>query len=417
MPTGGQSRHFWMLVCGAIVASAGAFSTATAQTPEEHDPESQPVAESGSEKPVREGKSFGLVKADSARVRGGAGDTFPEILTLERGDVVAVVGRSDKWLEVTVPGGFVVYAKKGAGSRNYVDVRDNGEGLVLVDGLTLRSKASAESGQIGRLDANDRVVCLGEDGEWIKLLAPATKTGFIWADYVADDGDQALLEKDYELRDKTRREEILKEGEITREAMKKAAEARAMDQKMRDLDTRLVALMREKDDTLRVNGLTTLAAEYEEVVARWGAESRHGARAKENAKIARDESAKTKERREVANKINELEGKAKEIDERFKADLERHRLSVAARNTPMKKDHFLFNGFGQLRVDIATKIAGKPIYTLVRGGKRNYFVVSDRYDLSDYRDLQIGITEWTVEDMPEKLELQTIRVTRLEVLE
>lgn len=401
-----------------VIACVGFFGLPLmAQIPEESEPASKPAESHDTAQPTsRAVKSYGLIREDRARVRGGPADFHADVITLERGDVVEIVGQNGKWLEILVPGGYAVYAKKGMPGRPYVDIKDDGFGVVLVDGLQIRPRASGDAAAIGRFDSNQKVVVLGEEGEWLKLLAPESKSGFIFADYVHEEQDTEALARDFAIRSENRRTELLKQGAITREALKKAAAEKEIQERLKALDERLVSTLRSREDTAGEQ-LLALAGEYDKFLAELPKDSPAAKRVADNGEIARTEGKKASDRVAAAKRINELTSQARIIEDKYAKDLEEKRKQIKDRETPPKKDHFLFNGIGTLRVDIASKIAGKPIYTLVKAGKRHFFVVSDRYDLSDFHDLVVGITEYTLEENPENLELKTIRVTRLEVLE
>lgn len=391
---------------------------AAAQTPEEFDATSQPTsAPSGnSSQPTKAApeRAFAVITADKVNLRGGAGDFHPEVMKLDRGDVVEFVAKNGKWTEVHVPGGFVCWCKRGLGKRNYLDVKPTGEAVVLVDDLQLRPQASVEFPALGKLGAGDKVTVLAEAGEWMKLLAPDKETLFVYSDFVKVEGDQELLGADFAVRAAEVRAGLLREGEVAREAVLRAQQVRDWNDRVKALDEKLAAVSKSKDD--RPQQFDLLAAEYEKAATEAPKDTAAG-ELKERAESLRAEARRERDLAAAETKAKEIESKMQAIDDQYRDAAEAKRKEIEARDRTVQKGKFLLNGLGELRVDVASEIGGdRPIYTLVKAGKRHYFVVSDRYDLSEYRDKTVGITEWTVEESPAKLELKTVRVTRMEVL-
>jgi uncharacterized protein YgiM (DUF1202 family) len=408
-----MNRRSWTVLVLLLVAAA----SVRAQIPEEHDattqPTSAPAAGDTASPTHAETGGYGIVTKDKVRVRGGAGDTYAEVMLLDRGDIVQIVGEKGAWTEVLVPGGFVCFVRKGAADRAYVEVKKTGEGTVIVDGLQVRPKASLEAAAIGKLELGSRVMVLGEEGEWLKILAPDAETLFIYTELLTKDGDQEAMARDFELRAADRRGELLRQGEVTRAALDRKALLGALDERLTKADDQFIAALKEDE---RVAPLETVAGEYARIAADAPPETPIKKRAEEKSALAKQEAARARDLNMIGKRMAEIDDQQKKIEAKYAGDLQKHRDEMNARDRSLPKEHFLFNGMGEMRVDVVTELGSMPVYTLVKGGRRQYFLVSDRYDLGDYRGKTVGVSEWVIEEK-DSLELRTVHVTRLEILD
>lgn len=355
---------------------------------------------------------FGVITGNSVRLRGGPGDSYAEIQRKNRGDLVRIVGRSGDWVEVQVPGGFPAYVKKGSSSQPYLEIKAPGEALVLVDRLQLRPLPTTDQISIGVLKPNQILVLLNEvKGDWYRVVAPRTETLFVYNTFVKLGDDQSVLKDDYARVAAMESNNLLKDGVLSRKAMKRWAEVEKWQKRLEAADAKLVKTESAKPDTKL---LSDLRAEYGviasgapkgcEVVARAEGRTAQLDRRLEMASVI--EKANTR--------IKELEQQSKKTDSDYEKALAAYRSEAQTRPaTP--KSRFLAFGIGNLRKDILSEFKDYTVYTLTKGGKRLHFLVSDRYDLDHYLNKTIGVVESEViTDDGEGP--RTIRVTRIEVL-
>ncbi len=355
---------------------------------------------------------FGVITADKVRLRGGPGDSFAEILRKDRGDPIQIVGRTGDWVEVRVPGGFPAYVKKGTKGQPYIEVKTPGEGLVLVDRLMLRPQPTTDFVAIGALRPNQKLVLLTEEkGDWYRVLAPDSETLFVYHTFVKEGDDQGALQTDFTRLAAVARKKLLTDGELSRQAMKRWAEIEKWQKRLVAADKTLNSTSSKTSD---VASLTTLRGEYVAIIAGAPKGCEVIARA-EGRKVQLDRKLEMATVLKKANaRVKELEEQSKQTDSEYEKALAAYRAQAASR--PIRpRSRFLEYGIGHLRKDILTEFNDKTVFTLTKGGKRLYFLVSDRYDLDHYLNKTIGVveSETIIDDGNSPC---TIRVTRLEIL-
>ena len=133
------------ILCGVL----STFVSAQVVRPETR-PDSRPASREATPFPY-----YGLVTGSHVRVRGGAGDFHSELLRLDQGALVRVVGQKGDWLEAEVPGGVALWVATRTGEKEYVRATGTGTAAVLVNDLQLRGTASTNEPPVGELKAGE----------------------------------------------------------------------------------------------------------------------------------------------------------------------------------------------------------------------------------------------------------------------
>jgi hypothetical protein len=376
----------------------------------ESRPESQPTVREGTPFPY-----FGQVTSSRVRVRGGPGDFHSEVVRLDQGSTVRVRSRKGEWLEVEVPGGLPLWVAMKMGDKEFVRADGKGDGVVVVNDLQIRGTANTNEPSLGELRAGDRVLILSMTGEWAHVLLPTDHAGYIFHNLVKPAADQAAAETAFKARDEAARMEWIKHGEVSQVAEKERVEVKAKQERVAAALDRYEA--ERKKDVLDRDA-ASLKTSLEEIV--------NGTSDKNSPERIRAQSAldavKTweqdaKARRDARAAIEEAERKAKAAELTYQKDLEelRRRKELEASQRDRNKSPYLTTGWVRLAPPLTNVIDKKtPRYAIHRGSHREYYLVSDRYDLAEFANKLVGILEW---DPPEEVPGAPIRVVRVKKLE
>ena len=366
---------------------------------------------------------IGRITHDNVRARAGTADYNAEVLGLGRGDLIEVVGREGDWVEVRVPGGFAAYVKKASKSgRAFVELKGPGEGLVLVDELQLRPKATRDWPAMGELKQNQHVVVLSEEADgWLRVLAPSDESVFVFHRYLEiPAAGQAELRTQFDAQHVEAQGRLLESGGLTKEAMKSIEKADALEVQLKALDVELdQALAAEASSAV----LTRLRKDYLALAANAGDDEIIAASAREKATYVQRREEVATRFEQARERIDSLEGKLEENEKRYRSDLEQFRAektnpeSDAAADKTGAGSRFLRHGIGRIHKLILTSADREIVFVLRKGAEERYLLISDRYDLSEYVGQEIGVTKWESLDEISPKKLTRVLVTRLEVLD
>jgi uncharacterized protein YgiM (DUF1202 family) len=359
---------------------------------------------------------FGQVAGSRVRVRGGPGDFHSEVMRLDQGVVVRVMGRKGDWLEVEVPGGLPLYVATKQGEKAFVRTT-GGTGVSLVNDLQIRGTPGTGEPPVGEIKAGEQMLILSTEGEWAKILMPLHHPGYIFHNLVKTAADQSVAETAFHKKDEAARAEWIRQGELSSKAEEERIEVKARQDRC-EAALRQYETERQKDILSRdAEGIRT---SLEEVVkAAPDPESPERIRAQAALDAVKTWQQDAKARKDARQAIEEAERKAKAAQITYQKDLEelRKRKELEAAQRDRNKSPYLTTGWVRLAPPLANIIDKKtPRYAIHRGSHREYYLVSDKYDLSEYANKLVGILEW---DPPEDLpgaEIRVLRVKKLEVL-
>jgi len=395
----------------AILCGSLSFYSLAQIGPPEPVPESRAASRDAAVFPY-----FGQVAGSRVRVRGGPGDFHSEVMRLDQGVVVRVVGRKGDWLEVEVPGGLPLWVAIKQGEKQFVRTT-GGTGVSLVNDLQIRGTPGTAEPPVGEIKAGEQMLILSSDGEWAKILMPLKHPGYMFHNLVKTAADQAAAETAFHNKDDAARAEWIKQGELSSKAEEERVEVKARQERC-EAALRQYETERQKDvlDRDAVGIRTTL----EEIVkAAPDAESPERIRAQAALDAVKTWQQDAKARKDARQAIEEAERKAKAAQITYQKDLEelRKRKELEATQRDKNKSPYLTTGWVRLAPPLVNIVDRKtPRYAIHRGSHREYYLVSDKYDLSEYANKLVGILEW---DPPEDLpgaDIRVLRVKKLEVL-
>jgi uncharacterized protein YgiM (DUF1202 family) len=395
------------ILCGVL----SQFVAAQVVGPESRT-DSQPTSREATPFPF-----YGQVTSSRVRVRGGPGDFHSEVVRLDQGSVVRVTERKGDWLEVQVPGGLPLWVAMKSGDKEYVRRNAQGAGVVVVNDLQIRGTPSTDEPPLGELKAGEQVLILSVNGDWAHVLMPTEHAGFIFHNLVKQASDQGTSAAAFKDRDEAARMEWIKQGELSAVAEKERVVVKARQERVAAALERYES-ERKKDLLDRDSeGLRTSLEEVVKATPDPEAPERVRAQAALDAVKAWEQDAKA--RKDARAAIEEAERKAKAAQITYQKDLEelRKRKELEAAQRDKNRSPYLTTGWVRLAPPLVNIIDRKtPRYAIHRGSHREYYLVSDKYDLSDFANKLVGILEWDPPESVPGAEIRVVRVKKLEVL-
>lgn len=395
------------VLCGVIAGS----SLAQWVSPDSR-PDSQPTSRESTPFPF-----FGQVTGSRVRVRGGPGDFHSEVVRLDQSAIVRVVGRKGDWIEAQIPGGLPLWVAVRSGEKEFLRRTASGAGVVVVNDLQIRGTPTTDEPPLGELRAGEQVLILSGTEEWAHILMPTEHAGFIFHNLLKHAPDQAAAAATFKERDAASRLEWIKQGEVSAVAEKDRVEVKARRERI------VAALDRyeiERKKELLDRDAAGVRSSLEEVVGASPdpeAPERVRAQAALDAVKAWEQDAKA--RKDARAAIEEAERKAKAAQQTYEKDLEelRKRKELEASQRDKTRSPYLTTGWVRLAPPLVNLVDKKtPRYAIHRGSHREYYLISDRYDLTEFANKLVGILEWDPPESVQGSDIRVVKVKKLEVL-
>ena len=116
----------------------------------------------------------GTVNRENINVRADANTTSPVICRLNKNDIVEVVFEKYDWYKIKLPKNAACYVKK-----ELVEAIDNKTAKVSRENVNIRLLPNESSPIIGKINANEVITLLSDDGKWYKIKATDNAFGWI----------------------------------------------------------------------------------------------------------------------------------------------------------------------------------------------------------------------------------------------
>lgn len=365
-----------------------------------------------------QGVRYGLIKGE-ATARAGADAAAAEVKNLASNSVVEIVSTRGPFTEVRLPEGFSVFASETWKGNPALRLDGERRAIVLIGDLPMRVAPQATAISLGNFRRNASLRVLKKSaGGWLEVLAPRNQSLFVASENVVSGGDQASLARQFAARVG---EAEARDGTVVAvgEAEGPGAEARAA---LRSLEARYdEVLVGEKSAA----ELGKLRGDYEALARKSGPDTEVGRAATSRATYLRRRERIASSIENANRSISRLEGQLGEAETGYEEDLlrlrrERRERLVKGTNIverPKMKARFLEHGIGRLYPDFGETVTNeRGVFVLTKAGERRYRVISDRYDLGEYRDKKIGITKWTILEDGSKSPWPKVLIDRMEVL-
>jgi hypothetical protein len=395
------------ILCGVL----SHFVSAQVVLPESR-PDTQPTSREATPFPY-----FGQVTSSRVRVRGGPGDFHSEVVRLDQGAIVRIIGRKGDWLEAEVPGGLPLWVATRTGEKEYVRKNEAGVSVVIVNDLQIRGTPSTNEPPLGELGAGDQLLIMSMNGDWAHVLMPTDHPGYIFHNLVQHAPDQAAAKAAFKERDESARTDWIKQGEVSAASEKERVVVKARQERVA---AALQMYESERKKDLLDRDAAAVRTSLEEIVsATPDAESPERVRAQAALDAVKAWEQDAKARRDARQAIEEAERKAKAAQITYQKDLEelRKRKELEASQRDKTKSPYLTTGWVRLAPPLVDVIDKKtPRYAIHRGSHREYYLVSDRYDLSEFANKLVGILEWDPPQSVRGSEIRVVCVKKLEVL-
>lgn len=378
------------------------------------EPSSRPETRTAA--PVEAYPYFARVVRNNVNVRGGPSDAYSPLAQLKTGAIVRVVGRDGDWSKVEVPGGLPMWIAMRSGDKDYVKEEAPGLGTVVARDLQIRGTPSTNEPPLGELNSGDKVEMIGREGDWVKILMTSRKAGFLASRMVKAAPDAAAAAAEFMEAD-AKNAATWRSGsqELVKTIQRRDAET-ARTKRAEIAFERYSAERRkpaaERDLKGVRDALSAVVAEAPE------GDDRYGARAKTlledlNALTGLEESvAKAKAAQVEAEKC------AKESQITYEKDLEalRRRKEEEAAQRERHGKKYVAVGFVRLAPPLPGALETAPKYAIHRGSQREYYLISDKYQLADYNGKHVGILEADAPEERTGVPFRILRVRKLEII-
>ena len=378
------------------------------------EPSSRPETRTAA--PVEAYPYFARVVRNNVNVRGGPSDAYSPLAQLKTGAIVRVVGRDGDWSKVEVPGGLPMWIAMRSGDKDYVKEEAPGLGTVVARDLQIRGTPSTNEPPLGELNSGDKVEMIGREGDWVKILMTARKAGFLASRMVKTAPDAAAAAAEFMEAD-AKNAATWRSGsqELVKTIQRRDAET-ARTKRAEIAFERYSAERRkpaaERDLKGVRDALSAVVAEAPE------GDDRYGARAKTlledlNALTGLEESVAKAKAAQV-----EAEKRAKESQITYEKDLEalRRRKEEEAAQRERHGKKYVAVGFVRLAPPLPGALETAPKYAIHRGSQREYYLISDKYQLADYNGKHVGILEADAPEERTGVPFRILRVRKLEII-
>lgn len=377
-------------------------------------PSSRP--ESRAAAPVEAYPYFARVVRNNVNVRGGPSDAYSPLTQLKTGAIVRVVGRDGDWSKVEVPGGLPMWVAMRSGDKDYVKEEAPGLGTVVARDLQIRGTPSTNEPPLGELNSGDKVEMIGREGDWVKILMTSRKAGFLASRMVKAAPDAAAGAAEFMEAD-AKNAATLRSGsqELVKTIQRRDAEAART--KRAELAFERYSAERRKPAAERDmkgvrDALSAVVAEAPE------GDDRYGARAKTlledlNALAGLEESVAKAKAAQI-----EAEKRAKESQITYEKDFDalRRRKEEEAAQRERHGKKYVAVGFVRLAPPLPGALETAPKYAIHRGSQREYYLISDKYQLADYNGKHVGILEADAPEERTGVPFRILRVRKLEII-
>jgi len=119
------------------------------------------------------------VKADHVNVRAGQSNNYESLTEVNRGDEIAVIGKSYSWYQVRLPEGSKMYLKLG-----YLKLLSTEVGEITADRVNIRARPNTTASIVGQLVRGDQFFIKENSGEWIWIRPLSKAQGWIHEDFL-----------------------------------------------------------------------------------------------------------------------------------------------------------------------------------------------------------------------------------------
>jgi uncharacterized protein YgiM (DUF1202 family) len=359
---------------------------------------------------------FARVVKNNVNVRGGPSDAYSPLRQLKTGTVVRVVGREGDWYRAEAPGGLAMWVAVRGGGRDYVKGAESGVGEVVARDLQLRGTPDTKEPPLGELDPGEKIEILEMRGDWAKIRMPAKRAGYLAARMTKAAADPAAAAAEFLEADGKAVEEVRSNSKTLVETIRKQ-DAEAARTKRAELAFERYSSERRKPAAER--DLKGVGDALEAVVKEAPREDdRYAVRAKS---LLEDLKAFTALEESVAKAKAaqaEAEKRAKESQITYEKDLEalKRRKEEEAAQREGRNKKYVAIGYVRLAPPLPGALESAPKYALHRGSQREYFLVSDKYQLSDFNGKHVGILEADAPEERPGLPFRVLRVRKLEII-
>ncbi|MCU0724539.1 MAG: hypothetical protein MUE73_01925 [Planctomycetes bacterium] len=335
--------------------------------------------------------------AADVRVRTGPAMKHPAVAKLAQGDLVLVLGDEGLWKKVRLPGGFACFVHS-----SLVRRERPGEAVVDADRVLLRPTAGKEQLPLETvLGKGDPLDVLGEEGEWLRVIAPESAHLYVYAELLKDLGPAAEYRRRLDDEASARRESLL--SGRSPEALKADREARqkALREEALALGEQVLAGTGDAAELRRRIDSIALAAEDELTGGYANALLALLALRESVERLRLELGSAEAEKNRTAEELQAMRGRLSAAERDYQASLEKARELRALREGA-------FQAVGVVE-------AREGGFVLVHGDRPLYRLESERFRLADYLGRRVAVSGRMVFAGPDSTSGRLL-VEKLEIL-
>lgn len=359
---------------------------------------------------------FVRVARKDVNLRGGSSEAYSPVARLQTGTPLRAVGRTGDWYKVEVPGGLALWAAAKAGDKTLIEGVASGLGVVVARDLQIRGTPDTNEPSLGELVPGDKLEVIDQKGEWANILMPVTHAGYVSARMVRVAPDQKAAEAEFAAADAEQRELKRKKSSSLVEALRirDAENARA-----KRAETAMERYRAERRKPALERDVKGAQEALEAVVAEAKSEDDpYRVRAQSMLDDLKNATQLEEQLRKAKEAQAEAERKAKESQLTYDRDLEalKRRKEEEAAQKDRRSKSYVAVGFVRLAPPIPGVFETTTKYALHRGSQREYYLVSDKYDLSDFNGKHVGVLEADPAEEVKGAPIRLLRVKKLEII-
>jgi len=340
------------------------------------------------------------VTTDRVNLRTGPSKDYRILRQLEPNEKIVLVEENGDWFGARVPAGFTGYVLN-----HLLDLTSDHEGVVKEDRVNLRPTPSTQYFPAGQLLKGETVLVVGQEGDWLRVVAPARMHAYVSKEYVRVLGPESEFEGELrQIAANARTAYLASAGKP------EAAAEEAQRLQIRGEFDEAESLYRQAQD--QENPDYSRAADlYRKVAA-------------QEALPDLATLAKTRlESIEQYDALHKTIAEAKGVEEKLSADLEAARRKYEEELRKIREEkaapaiqpaRSFEVGWIVRHTAVSPFGSAEPEFKLLKGGRVLCHLESRKYDLRDFLDRQVIATGDFVTNPDTKLRVMLVR--QIEIL-
>lgn len=363
--------------------------------------------------------------ASSARLFGGPGDQYFPFRSLQRGEVVRVIGQDGNWSRIAPPGDLFAYMIRVFSGRQMLV--PNGNDLhwdVAGDDVQVRGRvltSDKDYPTLGEFQSGDRVIVLDfVDARWARIAYPFQQAS-VWVPsrFLKRSAEQAEAKVEFQESFRIARRELLASGA---ESSRRSEEVQRFAALNKDTDEVVASFRTEEAKDYSKRDVSGLRERLMALRDGWPEGSRERDRLDTMLRELDEWDRVGKSMRDLEERANQNDEKVRDLENKHREDMKRQKEQFNRERADFELPRkvgtkFAYAGWVRRVPKVRGVDRATPDFYLEVGGRRAAYLRTDRYDLSDYVGLLIGIRTLAGEEFVRPGDkIKTLPVRQLEIV-